>query len=182
MARVATITCSDSRASAGGEPPADASGALLRELLAAAGHQLAPHLLVADDRAAIAAAVIERCDDPTIDVVVLSGGTGLAPRDVTVEAVRPLLDKELEGFGEAFRRLSWDQVGARAILSRALAGSRGATLVAALPGSPRAVDLAVRQVLLPLLPHAVDLLHGRTAHHAPTAGHDGCGGPRGAGC
>lgn len=178
MVRVATITCSDSRTSGGdAAPPADASGALLRERLAAAGHDLAPHAIVPDDRAAIAAAVTAACDDPTIDVVVLTGGTGLAPRDVTVEAVRPLLDKELEGFGEAFRRLSWDQVGARAILSRALAGSRGATLVAALPGSPRAVELAMSQVLLPLLPHAVDLLHGRTAHRSPPAAP-----PRGAGC
>lgn len=179
MARIATITCSDSRAAPGETAaPADRSGGLLRELLAAAGHELAPHALIADDRAAIAALVAARCDDPAIDVVITTGGTGLAPRDVTVEAVRPLLDKELEGFGEAFRRLSWDQVGPRALLSRALAGSRGATLVAALPGSPKAVELAVSQVLLPILGHAVDLLHGHTSHGSARPGD----GPRGAGC
>lgn len=157
--RIATITCSDTRRAGD-----DASGTLLRELLVGAGLDLAPHVRVADDRASITREVTRLCDDPTIDAVVLTGGTGLAPRDVTVEAVRPLLDKELEGFGEAFRRLSWEQVGARAVLSRALAGSRGSTLIAALPGSPRAVELAIREVLLPVLQHAVDLLHGRTAH------------------
>lgn len=159
-ARVATFTCSDTRGARD-----DASGARMRELLAAAGHTLREHAILADDRDAIADAVATCGARPDVDAILISGGTGLAPRDVTVEAIRPLLDKELEGFGEAFRRLSWDQVGPRSVLSRALAGSRGETFIALLPGSTRAVELAVTELLLPLLPHVVDLLHGRTAHH-----------------
>ncbi len=159
-ARIATLTCSDTRT-----PADDASGTRLRELFAAAGHQMLDHLIVRDDMAMIGMAVRERCERGDVDAVILSGGTGLALGDVTIEAVRPLLHKELEGFGEAFRRLSWDQVGARSVLSRALAGSHRSTFVAALPGSTRAVELAVTSLLIPLLPHVVDLLHGRTAHH-----------------
>jgi molybdenum cofactor biosynthesis protein B len=158
-ARVATFTCSDTRAATD-----DASGARMRELVAAAGHTLIDHVMLADDRRAIAYAVRVCSGRSDVDAIFLTGGTGLAPRDVTVEAVRPLLDKELDGFGEAFRRLSWDQVGARSVLSRALAGSRGETFIVALPGSTRAVELAVSALVLPLLPHVVDLLHGRTAH------------------
>lgn len=158
-ARVTILTCSDTRAMA-----SDVSGRRAGELLAEAGHEIVGHGVVTDDADRIAEAVRARCDAGDLDVLLLTGGTGLAPRDVTIEAVAPLLDKELPGFGEAFRRLSWEQVGARSVLSRAVAGSRGTTLVVALPGSPKAVELAVAQVLLPILGHAVDLLHGRTGH------------------
>jgi molybdenum cofactor biosynthesis protein B len=157
--RVATVTCSDTRTARD-----DASGKRLGELLVGAGHELVGHRVVTDDAAQIAAVVEELCDGGSLDAVILTGGTGLARRDVTLEAIRPLLDKELDGFGEAFRRLSWEQVGARSILSRATAGSRGRTVVAALPGSIGAVELAMTDVLLPILGHAVDLLGGRTAH------------------
>lgn len=90
----------------------------------------------------------------------LSGGTGIAPRDVTYESVEPLIEKRLDGFGEAFRRLSWDEVGARSVLSRAIAGTRGRVLIVALPGSPNAVRLAVDRVLAPILGHAIKLLQG----------------------
>ncbi len=171
-ARIAILTCSDTR-----DPRTDASGRRARELLTEAGHDVIGADIVADDAARIAEAVRARCDDGALDLLVLTGGTGLAPRDVTIEAVAPLLDKELPGFGEAFRRLSWDQVGARSVLSRAMAGSRGETLVVALPGSTKAVELAVAEVLLPFLAHAVDILHGRSAH-AP-AGPGEVGAPSG---
>src|SRR5206468_3620602 len=89
-------------------------------------------------------AVVRRlCDDAAIDAVVSTGGTGISPRDQTYEAIEGLLDRRLDGFGEAFRRLSWDEVGPRAILSRAIAGTVGPKVVVALPGSPRALSLAV---------------------------------------
>jgi molybdenum cofactor biosynthesis protein B len=90
--------------------------------------------------------------------VVTTGGTGIAPRDQTYEVVDALCEKRLDGFGEAFRRLSWQEVGARAILSRAVAGTRGRTVLVALPGSVNAVRLAVSRVLAPVLPHMVALL------------------------
>ena len=95
------------------------------------------------------------------DAVVLTGGTGLAPRDVTYEAVSGVLEKTLDGFGEAFRRVSWEEVGPRAILSRAVAGTRGRTVIAALPGSPNGVRTAVEKVLGPTLGHMVALVRGQ---------------------
>lgn len=146
--RIAVITVSDTRSAAD-----DESGNVAEELLTSAGHTV-ERAIVRDDTAAIRAA-IELADD---DVIVLTGGTGIAPRDVTYEAVAVLLDKRLDGFGEAFRRLSWDEIGPRAALSRAIAGTRGRALIVALPGSTRAVRLGVTQVLLPILKHAVGLL------------------------
>lgn len=100
------------------------------------------------------------------DAIVLTGGTGIAPRDVSYEALAALFDKQLDGFGEAFRRLSWDEIGPRAILSRATAGTIGTCIVFLLPGSQKAVRLGARQLIAPILEHAVDLLNGRTKHHA----------------
>jgi molybdopterin adenylyltransferase len=99
--------------------------------------------------------------------VVTTGGTGIAPRDRTYEAVEALLEKKLDGFGEAFRRLSWDEVGPRAVLSRAVAGVYRGRILAALPGSPKAVVLAVDRVLAPILAHAVALARGGRAPHGP---------------
>jgi molybdenum cofactor biosynthesis protein B len=124
-----------------------------------AGHEVVRRVIVKDDVEAIRAAVRAACDEGH-DLVITTGGTGIAPRDVTYEAIEALLDKRLDGFGEAFRAKSWGQVGARAILSRALAGTAGRALVVALPGSPKAVRLALEEVLLPLVPHALGLLRG----------------------
>lgn len=154
VARAAVITVSDTRTLAD-----DEGGALVAELVAAAGHEVARRRIVPDDREAIAGAVLEACEEG-LELVITTGGTGIAPRDVTYEAVEGLLDKRLDGFGEAFRARSWAQVGARSVLSRALAGTRGRALVAALPGSPKAVRLALEEVLLPIVPHALGLLGG----------------------
>jgi molybdenum cofactor biosynthesis protein B len=97
-------------------------------------------------------------------VILLTGGTGIAPRDQTYEAIEGLLEKRLDGFGEAFRRLSWDAIGPKAILSRAVAGTWRGRIVAALPGSPAALGIAVEQVLAPVLDHAVRLLRGPDHH------------------
>lgn len=157
--RIATLTLSDTRT-----PADDEGGRLLGELLAAAGFAVVSHAIVREDDASIRAAVEERCA-AEVDAVVLTGGTGVAPRDRTIEVLAPLFDKTLDGFGEAFRRLSWDQIGPRAILSRAAAGVIRGRIVAALPGSLKAVRLGVEQLLVPTLAHAVDLAAGRTGHH-----------------
>jgi len=157
--RVLTATVSDTRT-----PETDESGRLLATLLEEGGLSLTAHHIVSDEAATIRALVEAACGAEDVDVVLLSGGTGIAARDVTIEAVAPLLDKELPGFGEAFRRLSFDEIGARAMLSRAIAGTRGTTVVAALPGSPAAVRLAMRSLLVPVLEHAVALLEGHTEH------------------
>jgi molybdopterin adenylyltransferase len=162
--RVATVTVSDTRTAAD-----DEGGARLRERLQAAGFVLADHAIVPDDAGAVRAAIARVCDGDLADAIVTTGGTGVAPRDVTYEAIDALLEKRLDGFGEAFRRLSWEQVGARSVLSRAVAGVHRGRLVAALPGSPKAVVLAVDEVLAPVLAHAVALLRGERSHH---------GGPR----
>jgi molybdenum cofactor biosynthesis protein B len=151
-----TVTVSDTRTSAD-----DASGAALVEELAA--FTLVRHAIVRDDAGAIHE-VIAGAQRENIDAIVFTGGTGIAPRDVTYEAVAAKLDKTLDGFGEAFRRLSWDEIGPRAILSRATAGTIGKMLVFLLPGSTKAVRLGAKQLIAPVLAHAVDLANGRTHH------------------
>jgi molybdenum cofactor synthesis domain-containing protein len=153
--RVATITVSDTRSAA-----TDRGGETLRAALSAAGYALAPHAIVPDEPARVREAITRALQDGAADAVVTTGGTGIAPRDQTYEAVAGLLEKHLDGFGEAFRQLSWEQIGARALLSRAVAGTYRGALVAALPGSPRAVQLGVERVLAPVLWHAVALAKG----------------------
>lgn len=155
--RVVTVTVSDTRTEAD-----DLSGRALAEELAS--FTLVRHVIVPDEPEAILAVVREVMENDEADAVVLSGGTGIAPRDRTFEALEALFDKRLEGFGETFRRLSWEQIGPRAILSRATAGTIGTRIVFSLPGSEKAVRLAARELIVPLLAHAIDLLHGRTAH------------------
>jgi len=158
--RIATLTLSDTRT-----PEDDEGGRLLGVLLIAAGFEVVSHAIVREDDAVIRDAVLARCADAGVDALVLTGGTGVAPRDRTIEVLAPLFDKPIEGFGEAFRRLSWDQIGPRAILSRAAAGVVRGRVVAALPGSLKAVQLGVEQLLAPTLGHAVDLAAGRGGHH-----------------
>jgi molybdenum cofactor synthesis domain-containing protein len=151
--RAVCITVSDTRSL-----ESDESGSVVQALLEAAGAQVERRLVV-DDTTRITAELTRAMTDPP-QTIILSGGTGIGPRDVTVQAVEPLLQCHLEGFGEAFRRLSFDQIGTRALLSRALGGTIGATLVFALPGSPKAARLALEQLVIPLLPHARSMLAG----------------------
>jgi molybdenum cofactor biosynthesis protein B len=159
--RVATVTVSDTRTDAD-----DEGGRRLRELLAEAGFTLAGHVIVRDDPDEVRGA-IERSAEDGVDVVVTTGGTGIAPRDQTFEAVSGMLDKKLDGFGEAFRRLSWDQIGPHSILSRAVAGTWRGRIVVSLPGSPKALDVAIPKLLAPVLAHAVMLASGRGSHARP---------------
>lgn len=148
---MAVITASDTRAAAD-----DESGRLIRELLEAAGHQVAHYAVVPDEPERIVLAVglaLTACDG-----AIVNGGTGIAPRDRTIEALRPMLDQEIEGFGELFRMLSYQEIGAAAMLSRAIAGIAGGRLIAALPGSPAGCRLAMEKLLLPELGHIGHLL------------------------
>lgn len=168
--RVATITLSDTRTAED-----DEGGALLGELLAAAGFEVATHAIVREDPEAMRAQVQALAIHAGVDAIVMTGGTGIAPRDRTIEVLAPMLEKTLDGFGEAFRRLSWDEIGPNAILSRALAGTLNGRVIAALPGSPKALRLAVERLLAPVLAHAVALASGRGGHHH----HHGAGDKKG---
>jgi molybdenum cofactor biosynthesis protein B len=156
-ARVVTVTVSDTRTAAD-----DASGDALREELQA--FEIVRHAIVPDEPERIVSLVREVVAKNEADAVVFTGGTGIAPRDRTFEALSGMFEKTLDGFGEAFRRLSWDDIGARAILSRATAGTVGTVLVFSLPGSEKAVRLGAKNLIVPVLPHAVDLVNGRTKH------------------
>jgi molybdenum cofactor biosynthesis protein B len=158
--RVAAVTVSDTRTERD-----DEGGALLSERLEAAGFVVSFRAIVRDEPDEVRAIVARVCDEDRADAVVTTGGTGIAPRDRTYEAIEALLDKKLDGFGEAFRRLSWEEVGPRAVLSRAVAGVHRGRVIAALPGNPKAVVLAVDRVLAPILSHAVALARGDTHGH-----------------
>jgi len=157
---VAVLTVSDSRTSAD-----DESGLLARKLLSESGAIIVKAAILPDEPTRIASWIAEQAQVESTAALVITGGTGIAARDQTIEALSPLLTRTLDGFGEAFRRLSYDQIGPRAVLSRALAGVVGNCLVFALPGSPKAVELAIRELIIPLLPHAAALLRGQGVHH-----------------
>lgn len=144
------LTISDTKT-----PETDTSGALIRELLDAAGHRVAGSAIVRDEPDEVARVVRQACADPGVQVVILTGGTGITSRDATFEAVEGLLDKRLPGFGELFRMLSYQEIGAAAMLSRAQMGVRDRRIVVSLPGSPNACRLALEKLLLPELGHLV---------------------------
>ncbi|HEC2172534.1 TPA: molybdenum cofactor biosynthesis protein MoaB [Staphylococcus delphini] len=150
--RCAVLTVSDTRTT-----ETDKGGQSVQTLLQTADFdvEIQHYTIVKDELTAIQAAVQQWLTED-IDVIVTTGGTGIAPRDVTIEAVTPLLDKEMEGFGELFRYLSFtEDVGTRALLSRAVAGTANRTLIFCLPGSTGAVKLALNRLILPELTHLV---------------------------
>jgi molybdenum cofactor biosynthesis protein B len=144
--QIAIITVSDTRTL-----DTDKSGGLLLEQLLAAGHVVAQRTIVKDDLERIRAAISVGVDAPGIDVVITTGGTGITQRDVTPEALAPLITKSIPGFGELFRYLSYADIGASTIQSRAEAALCGTTLVFLLPGSTGAVRLALDKIILPQL-------------------------------
>jgi len=143
---IAVLTVSDTRTEAD-----DTSGRALVERLTAAGHRLAARAIAPDDIYRIRAVVSGWIADPAVSVVLVTGGTGMTGRDSTPEAVRPLLDKEITGFGELFRMLSWEEIGASTLQSRALGGLANATFVFCLPGSTGACRTAWDRILQPQL-------------------------------
>jgi len=149
--KVGVITASDSRS-----PETDESGKLIRTLLEAAGHLVAYYEIIPDDGERISAALVNNL--PNLDAIIVNGGTGITARDGTTEVVKSIIDKELEGFGELFRMLSFQEIGAAAMLSGAVAGVRHRKFVAAIPGSPDACRLAMEKLLIPELGHIAYLL------------------------
>jgi molybdenum cofactor biosynthesis protein B len=144
------LTVSDTKT-----PQTDTSGALIRDLLTAAGHRVAGATIVRDEPARVQEIVRRAAQDPAVQAIVLTGGTGITARDSTYEAVEALLDKRLPGFGELFRMLSYQEIGPAAMLSRAQLGVHQRRIVASLPGSPAACRLALERLLIPELGHLV---------------------------
>lgn len=153
--RVAVITVSDTRSES-----TDVGGRLIEELCLGAGHQVVSRVIVPDEPTRVAAEVeaLARAGEGGAEVVLLTGGTGIARRDTTVEALASRFDKTLDGFGELFRMLSWQEIGPAAMLSRATAGVVGGLAVFLMPGSPAAVRLAMERLILPELGHIISLL------------------------
>jgi len=147
------LTVSDTRT-----PETDASGRAIRELLEGAGHRTTGHDIVKDDPSQVAARVRERLGDPETHAIITTGGTGISTRDGTFEAVDALLEKRLDGFGELFRMLSFQEIGTAAMLSRATAGTVGRKAIFALPGSENAVRLAMSRLVLPEIAHVIQQL------------------------
>lgn len=146
----AVLTFSDSRDAA-----ADAGGDYLVRALTEAGHRVVRRELVREDDAQIERAVREAAADPAVDLVLTTGGTGVAPRDRTYPVLVRVLDSQIPGFGELFRWLSHSEIGSAAILSRAVGGLLGRVVVLALPGSPKALRLAMEGIILPEAGHLV---------------------------
>jgi molybdenum cofactor biosynthesis protein B len=148
------LTVSDSRT-----PDTDTGGLAIRQLLEQAGHQVTGHGLVKDEPAQVTAHVRTQLADLRTQVIITTGGTGITSRDGTYEAIDGLLEKRLDGFGELFRMLSFQEIGASAMMSRAAAGTAGRKAIFILPGSPNAVRLAMTKLILPELGHVAQQLN-----------------------
>jgi molybdenum cofactor biosynthesis protein B len=159
--RICVVTVSDTRTRA-----TDDSGRTAKELLEAEGYSVVRHVIIKDDPRYIKELIRDMSDANACDAIVVNGGTGITKRDNTHEALEEIFEKRIDGFGEAFRRLSWDEFGPKAILTRATAGVFNTCVVFALPGSPNAVRLGVTKLVLPVLVHAVDLAQGRATHRS----------------
>ncbi|MDT7890151.1 MAG: MogA/MoaB family molybdenum cofactor biosynthesis protein [Desulfurococcales archaeon] len=156
---VLTISTSRYIAMQMGRSYTDESGDLIVSAVERAGHRVVGRLLIGDDRETISRIVGKLLHREDVDVIIATGGTGISKTDTTVEAIRPLLEKEIEGFGEIFRFLSYQKIGPSAILSRALAGIARGKLLVALPGSPDAVKTGL-DLILPEIPHILYLARG----------------------
>jgi molybdenum cofactor biosynthesis protein B len=144
------ITVSDTRTE-----DTDTGGRAITDLLTAAGHRIAGHAIVKDDPDLLRDCIGRQLANPAVQAVITTGGTGITARDCTYEAVSGMLWKTIDGFGEIFRALSYQEIGAAAMMSRAVAGTIAGRVVVALPGSEAAVRLALEKLLLPELGHLV---------------------------
>ena len=149
--RCYVLTISDTRTHA-----TDTGGAAIVELVTGAGHEVTGRAIVRDEPADVTRLVRDALDRADVDIVITTGGTGLTSRDTTFEALDALLEKRLDGFGELFRMLSYADIGAAAMLSRAAAGTARGKFIAALPGSEAAVRLAMSKLLVPELGHITE--------------------------
>ena len=148
--RCYVLTVSDSRTA-----DTDTSGPMIAALLSAAGHSVAGRAIARDDPSEVRAIVERELASQAVDVIITTGGTGITSRDSTYEAIDGLLEKRLDGFGELFRMLSYQEVGAAAMMSRATAGLARRRILIALPGSENAVRLAIEKLVIPELRHLV---------------------------
>lgn len=155
--KFAIFTCSTSRYQAlqKGEATTDISGDTIENLLKAGGHVVLFRRVVSDDKTMIEHAVKSVLDNPGVDAAIFSGGTGITKTDVTIETVSSFFTKTLPGFGEIFRRISYDRVGSAAVMSRAAAGIAEGKALFCIPGSPNAVEISVDMLILPEAPHIV---------------------------
>ena len=150
LVRVAILTISDTRT-----PETDTGGDTVDELLRGAGHEIAQRDIVRDEAQSIRTKIVDLLARSDVDAVITTGGTGISARDTTYEVVDDMLEKRLDGFGEIFRMLSYEEIGAAAVLSRCVAGVVGTKFIASLPGSRNAVRLAAEKLLVPELAHVV---------------------------
>ena len=148
------ITCSDTRT-----PQTDKSGQLIQELLRQQGHYIPTYAVVKDEPEEVQTLIQSLAQNTQIGAIIINGGTGISRRDTTFEAIDGLLEKRLVGFGEIFRYLSYKDIGSAAILSRATAGLIKGKILFSIPGSSGAVRLAMKELILPELPHIVGELH-----------------------
>src|SRR5690625_2081815 len=138
----------------------DKSGKLIRQYLEDNHHVYVTHQIIKDEETLIKEAIETQLKNNTIDAILLTGGTGVSKRDVTIEVVQSIIEKEIQGFGEIFRMISYlEDIGARAIMSRAIAGTVGEKVIFAMPGSSGAVKLAMEKIILQELSHIVHELH-----------------------
>jgi len=146
----AVITISDSRT-----VETDESGNFLKSRLAEAGHQISFYALLKNEPDAIRRTIIDLLVRPELQVIITTGGTGVSHRDVTIETVTTMLDKKLDGFGELFRYLTYQEIGTTSVMSRAMAGIIQGKVIISLPGSLNAVNLATEKIILPEVGHMV---------------------------
>lgn len=157
----AVITASDTRTE-----DTDTSGKKIKDLLSEQHHAVVSYQILKDEPVQIAAAVRTLLDRQDVDAILINGGTGIAPRDTTFEAIQGLLEKEIPGFGELFRLLSYHDIGSAAMMTRATAGVAKDKIVVSLPGSTGAVELGMTKLVLPELGHMLFVLRGEKKHHA----------------
>ena len=150
MVNCAVITVSDTRS-----PQTDRSGETIKQLLVEAGHSVLAYRIIPDEPTLIRDYLQEVAQRADIEAIIFNGGTGIAPRDTTYDAIEGLLEKTLPGFGEIFRALSYQEIGSRAIASRAVAGIYQGKLLFSIPGSTGAVKLALSQIIIPELIHLI---------------------------
>ena len=153
LVNCAVITVSDTRT-----PETDKSGQLIHQFLQNTGHPIIDYQIIKDEPKDIIKLLKKLCEIPELNACIFNGGTGISPRDTTYDALEKLLEKTLPGFGEIFRALSYQEIGSRAIASRAVAGVYQGKLIFSVPGSSNAVRLAMEKLILPELTHLVKLL------------------------
>jgi molybdenum cofactor biosynthesis protein B len=154
---ISIITCSSSKYNEKmhGKSIDDPSGDIIEELLKKKEHSIVNRRLLLDDRKMIQKAIKEAIYDTKIEAIIITGGTGITPRDVTIESIKEFLDKEIPGFGELFRKISFDEIGSAAMMTRALAGVANKKPIFCMPGSPNAVKKAMECLIIPEIGHVI---------------------------